>query len=63
MSQQEEVPDVQYMYRELKGVMTFSGFTTTPGRITWIGKNEDQCRPIRSQEDVDFFMKEMSQYD
>ncbi len=62
MSQKRE--PVFYMYRNLKGNSRFTGFVTTKsGEITWIGKNENQFRPIKSQEDVDFFMKHMRQYD
>lgn len=58
-----------YMYREKRGVSTFTGFVKRGAAIYYVGKNtrgpQKRGRLIRTdvQEDVDFFMKEMSQYD
>ena len=53
-----------YMYRDKKGVSTFTGFIQTKcGDIIWIGKDEKHFRRIVTEEDCQFFLKEMKQYD
>jgi hypothetical protein len=54
-----------YMYRNLKGVSTFTGFVNSNHSIIWIGKDEKFHRVISTtvQADIDFFMSEMQQYD
>ena len=55
---------MSYMYRNLKGVSTFTGFVSKAGvGIVWVGKDEKERRPIVSDEDRQFFMQQMKQYD
>ena len=55
----------QYMYRNLNGESIFTGFITEKGDIVWIGKDETKYRVLnkQKQEDINFFMNEMKQYD
>ena len=55
-----------FLYRDLKGNSVFTGFIQSyanASNIIWIGKDEKSHQPIVSQEDMQFFMTEMSQYD
>ena len=57
--------DLVYLYRNLKGVSTFTGFGRRGEEIIWLGKDEKQFRKIDTtkQEDINFFMGHMKQYD
>ncbi len=54
-----------YMYRTKRGKPVFTGFVQKKDEsIVWIGKNEKKKhRPIESEEDRVFFIREMRQYD
>lgn len=54
---------MSYMYRDLKGQSVFTGFVQQGSNIVWIGKDEKSRRPIMTEEDRQFFMAQMSQYD
>ena len=61
--------DFNYMYREKKGKSVFTGFIQKDNdmeQIYWIGKDEKLPQKhidIHNQEDRNFFMNEMKQYD
>ena len=52
-----------YMYRNRKGKSVFTGFVQQNGNIIWIGKQENEYRPIVKDDDRQFFLKKMRQYD
>ena len=58
-----DASEMSYMYRNLKGKSVFTGFVTKNKMIIWVGKNEAGMRPIVSEEDRQFFLSEMRQYD
>ena len=52
------------MYRKKNGVDVFTGFSLFPGgTIVWVGKDEKLHRPIVTEADQAFFLREMKQYD
>ena len=54
----------QFMYRKKNGVDVFTGFSLFPGgTIVWVGKDEKLHRPIVTEADQAFFLREMKQYD
>jgi hypothetical protein len=59
--------DVLYMYREKNGKTVFTGFVQNKSgdRFVWIGKDENEMflLDMKNQSHIDFFMKEMKQYD
>ena len=59
--------DIFYMYREKNGKSVFTGFVRnkTGDRIVWIGKDESEMMllDMKNQSHINFFMKEMKQYD
>ena len=55
--------DEFYLYRDLRGVSTFTGFVQRGESIIWIGKDEKSYRPIINDHDRAFFMTQMRQYD
>ena len=58
-----EKGETMYLYRNKKGVNMFTGFIQKGENIIWIGKNEKSMRPIITEADRLFFLKEMKQYD
>jgi hypothetical protein len=60
-----------YMYREKSGVSVFTGFIQKDGdykQIYWIGKDHTFVNSplhinVENQAHINFFMKEMKQYD
>lgn len=59
--------DILYMYRKKNGRSVFTGFVQNKSgeRIVWIGKDENEMMllDMKNQKHIDFFMKEMKQYD
>ena len=57
----------QYLYRNLNKVSTFTGFVSSPKGgiegLIWIGKDETKHHPIKTEEDMAFFLSEMKKYD
>jgi hypothetical protein len=60
---QSTTNSMSYMYRNLKGQSVFTGFVQQGTNIIWVGKDEKSQRPILTDEDRQFFMTEMRQYD